>query len=115
MYDEDDKAEYYAVAEQLSGALLIPGTADVHKVKRSLAVQRRLQMLSTSVLLPNIDAKYNLKTANMMKSFEERDFYAHWLDKNEGDEVEKAVWRLCKGISNLWGKILMDIGMATAR
>ena len=54
-------------------------------------------MLSTSVLLPNTDAKYNLKAANMKKTFEERDFYVHWLDKNEGDEVEKAVWsqRMC--------------------
>ena len=36
-------------------------TADQRKVKWSLEVQRKLQMLTTSLALPKIDARYNLK------------------------------------------------------
>ena len=97
-YDEDEQAQYYALADQLTGALLLPGSG-VRRVKWSLAIQRKLQLLSTSTLLPNIDEVFNLKAANMKKLFEEAGFFTKWLE-DEGEAgfgVEKAVWKLCRG------------------
>ena len=38
MYDDDEQAQYYTLIDQLTGALILPGSRDTRKVKWSLAV-----------------------------------------------------------------------------
>ena len=74
----------------------------MRKVKKSLAVQWKLQLLTVSLALPNFDTRFNLKAANMKKVFEKRDFYLDWFDPLEDlNEPQNLVWLLCQGVPKI--------------
>ena len=97
MYDEKERLDYHDVVNELTGALFLPGSSDRRKVKWSLSMQRKLQMSTTFLELPGIDANWNLKATNLKKLFEDREFYLQWFPEERRQNPEAMLWELCRG------------------
>ena len=96
-YDERERQAYEEQTNILTGALFVPGAVGQRRVKWSLAVHRKLQMLTTYVALPDLDQARNLKAANLKKVFDDGNFFLRWFDDTPARTLHDMLWRLCRG------------------
>ena len=86
-FNEKEHVWYKEKENKLTGELLVPGQGK-KAAKWSLAVQRKLLLLTTWIQLPWLDENQNLKATNLKKTFEEERFFIKWFTGHEKPRME---------------------------
>lgn len=86
-FNEEERGWYIESEKKLTGQLLVPGEG-TKPAKWSLAVQRKLLLLTTWISLPNLDEIQNLKSTNMKRTFDEERFFLEWFTAHTKPSME---------------------------
>lgn len=86
-FNDQERGKYQNLEDDLTGKLIIPGEGK-KKPKWSLAIQRKLLLLTTWLDAPELDMRQDLKATNIRKTFEDNNFFLKWFNHHLNVSME---------------------------